>query len=146
MQNQKARFERILENINGNRLYAVDIANSKMRLIGAPASALTMYLWYLYVPTSLFGLTDAQKASSSTIVWPARFHRILAYKMAEILFGGIVTDDTNRSMAPAQRAEYEMLKKAMVKWDNAIRLQMMGGSSAAQRRERGVAADVVTWP
>jgi hypothetical protein len=139
-------FENILHSINGSRKYALDLVNMQMRLIGSPASALTMYMWYLYVPTSLFDLTDLQKTATDTIKWPARFHRILAYKMAELRFGGIDADETSRKMSQPQLAEFVRLKKAMISWDNATRLRMMGTSSSSQSRgDASSQSDVVSW-
>ena len=125
--------------------YALDIANSKMRLTGSVSSALTMQLFYQYVPTSLFGLSSTQKDSATTIVWPARFHRLLAYDMAAAMFGGVDADEITQRMSPAQRAEAHMLAMSMIKWDNRNLLKMMGGSSTSRRSEPGNHPDVVSW-
>lgn len=130
---------------NGN-MFAVDLANMKMRLTGSPSTALTMYLWYQYTPTSLMGLSVAQKASASTIVWPARFRPILAYKMAEILFGAVDADDVTRKQTPYQRAVYKELKKAMVNWNTRNILKMMGSSVSQNRSTRDQdRPDVLDW-
>lgn len=139
-------FDMILANFNVGNRYAIDMLNLKMRLLGSVSSALTMYLWYLYFPTSLFGLSDAQKISSSTIVWPIRFRKVLAYKMAEIYLGGVDADEITRQLSPAHRVAYTELKKTMIKWDDSIKLRMMGTSASHQRVGNGERSDVVTWP
>lgn len=127
-------FEEILSFKGRSNKYAIDHANSKLRFMGPAGSALTLYLWYLYNPTSLIGLSEAQKSAVTTIVWPARFCLILAYKMAEIQFGGVDADDINRQMAPKDREAYTELKRSMVQWDNARKLKKMGGTSSPNRR------------
>lgn len=138
-------FESILMNKDLSNRYAVDMVNNQMRLTGTVSSALTMYLWYQYAPTSLFGLTDGQKAATTTIVWPTRFRRLLAYDMAAIHTGGIDADDLSARMAPEQRSAARDLWLSMVAWDNRIRLRMMDQSASPQRVERGSKPDVLDW-
>ena len=126
-------FENILQHITEGNRYAVDMANLKLRLTGTVSTALTMYFWYIYAPTSLVGLSDAQKISATTIVWPARFRALLAYDMADMYFGGIDADDMTRSMSPHQRAAAKTLEASMIKWDNSIRLKMMDSASVQSR-------------
>lgn len=137
-------FEEILRYKNLSNKYAIDLANLKMRLTGSPSSALTMYFWYLYAPTSLVGLTDAQKTAITTIVWPARFRPLLAYDMAEIHLGGVEADEITRQQAPYNKKAHDGLMRAMEAWDNSIKLKMMGGSaSPRQKADYRYQSDVV---
>ena len=138
-------FERSLQYVNASNKFTIDMANLQMRLFGSPSSALTMYFWYLYTPTSLIGLSTAQKASATTIVWPKRFCPVLAFKMAEIYFGGMDADSVTRQMSPFQRRAYTELKAAMVKWDNSIRAKMLNNSAVGERQTVSSRPDVVTW-
>ena len=138
-------FEDLLRWMSSPNKYTLDLANNKMRLTGSVSSALTMYLWYLYTPTSLFGLTADQKALSTTIVWPNRFRRLLAYDMAELYFGGVDADDVTRQMAPAHKKAAQLLSMSMIKWDNANRMKMLAGSSSPRRQDRSLQPDVVDW-
>lgn len=131
---QPILFEEMLRYTGGANMYALDMANRKMRLLGAPSQALTMYLYYLYAPTSLIGLSTADKASTSIIVWPKRFQALIAYDMAEIFFGGVDADEITRQMAPQHRAQQKALEAAMIAWDNSITHRMMGGSSSPRRQ------------
>ena len=138
-------FEDLLRWMNSPNKYTLDLGNNKIRFTGSVSSAITMYLWYLYAPTSLSGLTDAQKDLTTTIVWPTRFRRLLAYDMAELYFAGVDTDDVTRQMSPAHRAAAKMLANSMIKWDNANRMKMLAGSSSPRRQDRTSAPDVVSW-
>lgn len=138
-------YDRILQYKDSSNRYALDMVNLQARFTGSPSSALTMYMWYLYNPTSLIGLSDVQKAATTTIVWPKRFCPILAFKMAEILLGGIDADNVTRQMTPSQRLAYKELKRAMIQWDNKLRLTMMGNAAGGERQSVGDQSDVVTW-
>lgn len=125
--------------------YTIDLVNNKMRLTGSVTTALTMYHYYQYVPTSLFGLSEEQKQSTTTIVWPARFHRLLAYDMASLQFGGIDADETTRKMEPAMLREARALQSAMISWDNRNFLKLMGESSSPRHVNKQSMPDVVDW-
>lgn len=138
-------FTGILKYKSSANRYTIDLANLKMRLTGSPSSALTMYLWYQYAPTSLFGLSDAAKALTTTIVWPARFRPLLAYDMAALFFGGLDADEITNQMAPEDKAAAAALEKAMIAWDNRNMAKMMDNSSSPQPINREAASDVVSW-
>ena len=48
-------FEQILNYKGSSNRYTVDTARSKLRFMGGSGSALTFYMFYQYVPTSLIG-------------------------------------------------------------------------------------------
>lgn len=140
---QPVPFEEILMFMNAQSRYTIDVASNAMRLMGAPSAALTIYLWYLYAPTSLTGLTDAQKAATTTIVWPARFASLLAYDMAELFFGGIDADDTTRQMSPMHKVAAKRLEDAMIQWDASIQSRLRDRSSSPRQSGSGDRADVI---
>jgi hypothetical protein len=119
-------FEEILMWKGSSNRYTLDMVNNKLRFLGPAGSALTLYFYYLYAPTSLMDLSDAQKSAVTTIVWPKRFVPLLAYDMAELFFGGVDADEITRQMSPMHRAAATRLEKAMVQWDNAIHLKLLG--------------------
>lgn len=134
-------FERILEYKSTTRRYAIDMVNLKLRLMGAVSAALTIYLHYFYVPTTL---SASNKESATAIVWPARFQPLLAYDMAALYFAGVDADEVTRQMSPAQRLAAKELADAMIQWDNNLWLRAMDHSSAPQTRSTD-SPDVVSW-
>lgn len=138
-------FTNMLRYKDSANRYTIDLANLQARFSGSPSSQLTMYLYYQYVPTSLFGLSEGQKASATTIVWPTRFRRLLAYDMAAFNFGGIDADEITRQMEPKQLSEARALQAAMVAWDNRNMLRMMGDSATPQPTNSQEKSDVVDW-
>ena len=104
-------------------------------------------MWYKYSPTSLIGLSVAQKAAATTIVWPKRFCPILAFDMAQIYLGGIDADDISRAQVPFHNTAHKELYNAMIAWDTKRRMKMFGNSSTPQRGYgRTTPADVVDIP
>lgn len=139
-------FEDALFHKGASNKVTVDIANDSLRFMAGSGSTLTFYMWYQYVPTSLIGLSDAQLAATDTIKWPGRFRPLLAFDMAAKYFGGWDADEITRAMTPFQINTAKNLERAMVRWDNANRMKLMGDSAAPRRtRTGGVAADVVDW-
>ena len=138
-------FEDVLNSISAQNRYTIDYLNNKIRFTGGAAQ--TIYLWYKYRPTSLIGLTAAQKALATTIVWPKRFCPILAFDMAQIHLGGIDADDIARAQTTFHNAAHKELYNAMISWDTKRRMKMFGNSSTPLRTGNELTpADVVDIP
>ena len=138
--------EGILNYIGAARRYSIDYGNSQLRVTG-PGSGNTLYMWYKKHATSLIGLSDALKASASTIIWPKRFCPILAFDMAQIQMGGIDSDDIARAQVPFHNQAHKELYNAMISWDTRRRMKTLGNSSAPQSTGSGLTpADVVDMP
>lgn len=138
-------YEDVLRWISSQNKYTIDYINNTMRFTGAASSALTVYLWYKKSATSLIGMSDAQKASASTIVWPKRFCPILAFDMAAIHQGGIEADEITRQQVPYLNKQHKELADAMVNWDNRRRMKMFANSASPRRHEPGDRPDVINW-
>lgn len=137
-------FEEILRHISAQNKYSIDYLNSKMRFTGPAGSAKTVYLWYKLLPTSLIGLSEAQKALASTIVWPKKFCPIIAFDMASMHMGGIDADDVTRQQVPFLNVAHRELYMSMISWDTRRRMKMMQNSSSQRRSERSEQPDVVS--
>ena len=139
-------YEQILNFIGAANRYSIDYANSMLRTLG-PGNGQTIYMWYKRSPTSLIGLSAAQKADTTTIVWPGRFCPILAYDMAQIFLGGIDADDISRQQVPFHNAAHKELYNAMIAWDSRRRMAMFDHSASPVRHGNGLTpADVVDIP
>lgn len=139
-------FENVLAWLGAANRFTIDYGSNKLRFLGG-GSGQTAYLWYKKAPTSLIGLTDDQKESTTTILWPKRFCPILAFDMAAIQMGGIDADDIARQQVPYQSAAHRELFNAMIAWDTKRRMKMFGSSSTPQRGYgRTTPADVADIP
>lgn len=132
-------FERMIQYKSTARRYTIDMLNLKLRLMGTVSASKTIYLFYFYVPTTI---DVSVKDSATVIVWPGRFHPLLAFDMAALYFAGIDADDTTRQMSPAHRLAAKELSDAMTAWDNKLWLRAMDHSSAPQTRSNDL-PDVV---
>jgi hypothetical protein len=138
-------FEDILNHIGGQNRYSIDYLNNKIRFTGGAAQ--TIYLWYKYRPTSLIGLTTAQKAATTTIVWPKRFVPIIAFDMAVTYLGGVDADDIARQQVPFHNAAHRELYNAMIAWDSKRRMKMFSNSASPLRTGNELTpADVIDMP
>ena len=138
-------FEDVLNSISAQNRYTIDYLNNKIRFTGGAAQ--TIYLWYKYRPLSLIGLTTAQKALATTIVWPKRFVPIIAFDMAQMYLGGIDADDIARAQATFHNAAHRELYNAMISWDTKRRMKMFSNSASPLRTGNELTpADVVDIP
>ena len=101
--------------------YFIDHANSKLHICGTISEADTIYIFYNYETDDI--------ASGDSPVWPDKFHKLIAFKMAELYFRGIDSDSVNRTMAPQQQKQAELLQRAMVQWDMKLKLAAMDYSA-----------------
>lgn len=139
-------YESILSYQGASNRFAIDYAVPALHFPSGGDGS-TVYLWYKYLPTSLIGLTDAQKALATTIVWPKRFVPIIAYDMAQLYVGGIDADDIGRQQAPFYNAAHKELFNAMIAWDTRRRMKMFDNNSSPLRGRGGAtASDVVDMP
>lgn len=79
----------------------------------------TITIPYIYESADITG-------SGSNVIWPARFHSLIAYKMA-VMFFPIDQGDKSRDWSPEFRAAYQQLKNSFIDWDASIKLAAIGG-------------------
>jgi len=102
--------------------YFIDYANAELHLCGTRATSETIYIYYIYK-------TDDIEAATSP-VWPAKFHKLIAFKMAELYLQGVESDTLTRLQWSAHRKQADILHKQMIQWDTSLKLNKMGGSTA----------------
>ena len=98
----------------------IDHANSVFYLSGTQASAQTISFPYLYKTTDL--------STSTSPVWPSRFHRLIALKMARQWFA-IDQGDKSISWRPEWEAEYQEALNRFREWDARLKLAAIGHSA-----------------
>jgi len=142
---QQVPYDDILNWISSPMRYAIDYVNSQMRFTGGAAQ--TIYMWYKKLPTSLIGLTEAQKAATTTVLWPKQFCPILAFDMAQIQMGGIDADDIARPQAQFMNAAHRELYNSMIAWDTKRHMKARDNSAAPLHGSNMLSpADVVDIP
>ena len=110
-------YEDLIKN-KGTDYYSIDYANSKFYISGSVSETKTIYLWY-------FKFTPDLTLTTSP-VWPARFHKIIPYRMAEIWLRGVDSDTLTRLQWPAHKEVGNRLYKAMIKWNSRLWVKTMG--------------------
>jgi hypothetical protein len=98
---QKKLFE------NGGRFYYTDLANSNYYFLDNSVSG-TVYFYYFY--------STSDVAAATSPVFPARFHKILAYDMAKMFYGA---DQSERNFSWSREWDLErkILFDLMCDWD-----------------------------
>lgn len=103
------------------RRWYLDMANSNFHICGSPESGKTLRLFFVK--------TTPDMASDVTPVWPARFHKIIAFVMAEIHQSGLDADDMSFRMTPQQIKQGNALKNNMLSWDDALKEGAQDGTA-----------------
>jgi len=103
------------------RRYYIDLANSVFGLTGAsPSGYTTINLIYRKFTSDI--------ASGSSWAFPARFHPVLGFIVAEMFRGGVDFDAISAKQMTQNRADALALYYALLDWDTALRIQEQGGS------------------
>lgn len=116
------RFEEqhLYRNVSHN--FYVDIANEQFFLLGNVGSPDTIYFYYFKTTPEITLLTSP--------VWPERFHRLLAYRVAARYMAGVEIDDIFDALASEHKLAAIEIRNAMESWD--AKMQNM----ANNRRQR----------
>lgn len=114
-------FERQIDYRDVAGFYWIDLANNVYYLTGTQGSANTIYFFYHYATTDL--------STSTSPVWPTRFHSLIPYEMARKYFA-IDAGEKGRSWAPEMQVFYNELKNQMIQWDHKLKLNGMDKSVA----------------
>ena len=99
--------------------FAVDYLNSNLYIAGTVDRTYTMYKNYVYKP--------ADVTVSTSWVFPAQFHGLLAYAVTALNKGGIDFDDQNARMAGDNKETVQSIYQAMIDWDSRLQEQSLEG-------------------
>jgi hypothetical protein len=94
----------------GGGYWYLDMANSQFYLTGSNLSGTIKHFYKKQ--------TDDLTLSTSPI-WPAKFHKLIAFEMAELFFA-IDQGDRSRSWDDKWSVQRELLRRAMIDWDVAL--------------------------
>lgn len=117
----------------GNHYY-IDLANSLYYLTGSPKAEILYFYYLRYTPDI---------TSSTSPVFPDRFHPLLAFYVAGYYQMGVDSDDLFARMSPENKTQAVLLENAMKTWDMNLQLK-------AQNNRVGVAnsepeSDLSQW-
>ncbi len=104
--------------------FYIDFANSKFYLTGSIAVPETITFPYTYATTDITSAT----LDNTTIVWPSRFHSLIAYEMAFMWFA-IDQGEKFRSFSQEWQAAYQDLKNAFIAWDQRLKLSALASAT-----------------
>lgn len=123
-------FEEQYAYANMSNTYYIDWANGQIKLLGSNISG-TLYLFYKRFTDDI--------AETTSPVFPARFHPLLAYYVVAVHQAGTDSDDIMARMSPVNRQAAFELERAMKSWDSAITMRV-------QNNQIGVANTVSEYP
>lgn len=104
-------FEQQKALANSGLRWYLDMKNSNYYLLGSNLSG-TINHFYIYQTDDITLTTSA--------VWPARFHPLLAFEMAE-LFYAIDQGDRGRAWDDKWAIQHALLKRSLVDWDTKLK-------------------------
>lgn len=111
--------------------FYIDYVNSQYALCGGSGQAGTINFFYARQSPTITLLTSP--------VWPAAFHPLLPFKMAEIWASTSDADDLNYRMSKEQLRQANMILKAMIQWDARLK-------TAEYNAKNNVGADLASYP
>jgi len=94
--------------------YFLDLANGNVHLTGENHQAKTMYLYYIG--------GSADLTASDEWAFPARFHSILVYKMAEIYYSADA-GEKGRAWDDRWSAQFERELNRMYAWNDSLKMR-----------------------
>jgi hypothetical protein len=117
-------FERRVLYKDSSEFYYIDWKNNNFYLTGTIATAETITFPYIYATTDI----TSGNLSSTSIVWPARFHSLVAFEMAFMWFA-IDQGEKFRSFSQEWQAAYQDLKNSLITWDQRLKLNAIASAA-----------------
>lgn len=108
-------FEQRMLYKDSAQFFYIDWQQNKYYLCGTVQTAETISFPYIYATT------DIDTSTSTSVVWPARFHSLIPYEMAFMWFA-IDQGEKGRSFSQEWQFAYQSLKNTMVDWDQRLKL------------------------
>src|ERR1019366_5052069 len=102
--------------------YFIDMANSNFYLCGTQNAALPISIPYIS------SMPDINSSSSTSVVWPARFHSLIPFRMAQMYFA-IDGGAKERAWDDRYGQFYKEKLNKMIDWDAKLKLNAASGSA-----------------
>lgn len=126
-------FEEKEINRNIASRYYIDWANNNLYLLGANIPSKTLYLFYKRFTDDI--------TSSTSPVFPRRFHPLLAFYVAAYYQIGVDPDDIFARMSPHNRLMAKELEDQMTSWDSKLAMRAQNDQIGVANSEIGVALE-----
>ena len=107
---------------NFSNKYAIDHLNNKLYILGSEAVQYTINLPYLKNTPEL--------TLSTEWLFPSRFHKLLAFRVAGYYTSGVDADDIYARMSQAHRIAASEIENNLRKWNTRLALISMDNSSS----------------
>jgi len=118
----RVQFDRRLEFKDNSSNYYINLAANTLHLCGTVQTAETITIPYVYNTPAI---TDD---TSTVVVWPARFHMLIAMQFA-IMWPTIEGGDKSRAWDDRWAGFYRTLKNQLIDWDHTHKLAAIGGQT-----------------
>ena len=116
--------------------YFIDHLQAKIHFTGVTSQARTITLCYIKSTSDL--------TISTSWAFPSKFHKMLAFKMAELYQQGVDVDDLSARMGQKNFQQYLVLRRAMEQWDATLKMASMNYQSTQLGIDASSIPDVVT--
>lgn len=107
---------------NSSNKYSIDYSANKLYIIGSENTNYIINLPYL--------ITTSEIASGTSWSFPARYHKLLGFRVAAYYTLGVDADDLYARMSPAHRIAALGLENGLKKWNTRLALMSMDNSSS----------------
>lgn len=114
---------------NSSNKYYVDVANENLYLLGNIGRADTVYHYYLRTTDDIITTTSP--------VFPARFHAILGFEVAGYIQMGVDADDLFARMSPENKMQAKLTLDAMERWDTTLQFAEQNNQLLVSETETG---------
>ena len=102
---------------NSSHRYYIDVGGNKFYLLGNGVGGVIYFFYKKF--------TDDITSSTSPL-FPTRFHPLLGFMVAGMYQMGIDSDDVFARMGPANRQAAQELERSMVSWDSSLAFHAQG--------------------
>lgn len=128
---QQIPFEQKEIFATNSRCWYLDLANNNYYLLGTQTSRTIRFYYSYETPDILAGTSP---------VWPERFHKVIAYKMAKLFYAADQTE-INFAWDRAWDVQHDLLMRLMIDWDVKLKKRAIENGLSIRDMQGGLATD-----